>query len=130
MWRSICKLNSSKYLFDRLGASDASNGKLEKSVSWMHSSACERSHSPEKVEFLPGLCSTCIRNACLQKTINYFSYIFEYGKLAPLLLKTRKRKKMGEKSFATMIMHSSGSGFDSLIELSSRGCCIYLCFQV
>ncbi len=42
MRRSIVKLDSSKHLLDEVGASDASNG--GKSVSWVHSSAYERSH--------------------------------------------------------------------------------------
>ena len=41
MRRSIGKLDSSKHLLDEVGASDASN--RGKSVSWVHSSACERS---------------------------------------------------------------------------------------
>ena len=49
MRRSIGKLDSSKHPLDEVGASDASN--RGKSVSWVHSSACERS----------------IGNACVQK---------------------------------------------------------------
>ncbi len=41
MRRSIGKLDSSKLLLHEVGASDASN--RGKSVSWVHSSACERS---------------------------------------------------------------------------------------
>ncbi len=41
MLKSISKLDSLKDLLDVVGASDALNG--GKTVSWLHSSACERS---------------------------------------------------------------------------------------
>ncbi len=44
----MSKLDSSKHLLDEVGAIDASN--REKSVSWVHSSACERSIGDDNVQ--------------------------------------------------------------------------------
>ena len=77
MRRSIDKLDSLKHLLDGLGASDSSND--GKSISWVHSPACERN----------------VGNSCPQRN-QFFSCTCDYGKLTPLLLKTFEETMMNK----------------------------------